>query len=314
MSPWERLVQLLDLEQFELVEFDKVTPMEDGTDCKLIYLMNDCAESFLVFKNVRYTGQYIENYEGKIEYSLDQSEGFLRVNQGESHLLLFFDGLELENHFYNYGQIGHFWVKGYENLRNLEFQIAIISDKYQYLGAESCNERECKIASLREFPPLGFLCYPAVSKKYWTSVEKNWIPSKEAISVFSKLCEEVGDRKMGNLLEIYGARPSAYMAKKIARRLAKNQHSKVVDRLYEWICQASGDYPMRSFGQERDGEIKKKWDQAIAICETYKTQGIMARAYREEPFVYECDDITWKVYVMLLKRGIRNRRIKLLEI
>ena len=53
------------------------------------------------------------------------------------------------NHLYNYGELGHFWVKGYENLRVMEYQIAILRDKYEYLGEKYCTEQERKLAMLR---------------------------------------------------------------------------------------------------------------------------------------------------------------------
>ena len=67
---------------------------------------------------------------------------------------------------YNYGELGHFWVKGYENLRVMEYQIAILRDKYEYLGEKYCTEYEGKLAMLRDFPPLNYLFYPAVPEKY----------------------------------------------------------------------------------------------------------------------------------------------------
>ena len=34
----------------------------------------------------------------------------------------------MENHLYNYGKIGHFWVKGYEYLRNT--LVKVVNDNY----------------------------------------------------------------------------------------------------------------------------------------------------------------------------------------
>lgn len=50
--------------------------------------------------------------------------------------------LDLEVYLYNYGEIGHFWVPGYEYLRQLEYRIAIARDKLEYLGEEFCTEEE----------------------------------------------------------------------------------------------------------------------------------------------------------------------------
>ena len=52
----EKLEQLLEQDQFELIFTEQ--------DIRLVYLMNDAVESFLVFQNVRMTGEYKDEYEG----------------------------------------------------------------------------------------------------------------------------------------------------------------------------------------------------------------------------------------------------------
>lgn len=46
---------------------------------------------------------------------------------------------------------GHFWVKDTEYLRNIEYKIAIVRDKREYLGEEYCNNQELKLAHLSVF-------------------------------------------------------------------------------------------------------------------------------------------------------------------
>ena len=62
----EKLAQLLEQDQFELLIPEKIRT-ESGRisdkasasmDIPLVYLMNDAVESFLVFRNVRMTGEY----------------------------------------------------------------------------------------------------------------------------------------------------------------------------------------------------------------------------------------------------------------
>lgn len=87
--------------------------------------MNDAVESFLVFRDARMTGEYHAEYEGELEASLNkQGEEFvLVVKQGETVLTLFFEKMDLEVHLYEYAYTGHFWVKGYEYLRQLEYSL-----------------------------------------------------------------------------------------------------------------------------------------------------------------------------------------------
>ena len=56
----------------------------------------------------------------------------LGVRQGDSVITLFYQKLELEVNLYNYGEIAHFWVPRYENLRQLEFRIAVLWDNLTF--------------------------------------------------------------------------------------------------------------------------------------------------------------------------------------
>ena len=87
------------------------------------------------------------------------------VRQGDNAVTLLFENLDLEVHLYNYGEIAHFWVPGYEYLRQLEYRIAILRDKCEYLGPEYCTPEERRLAHLAYFPPLNYCCYPAVPEK-----------------------------------------------------------------------------------------------------------------------------------------------------
>ena len=173
----EKLVQLLEQNQFELIFTEQ--------DIRLVYLMNDAVESFLVFQNARMTGKYRDDYDGELEATLEkQGQKFvLIVHQGDTVVTLFFENLIQENHFYEYGTIAHFWVKKYEYLRQLEYRLAILRDKYDYLGEKSCNEKEKQLAQLVDFPPLNYCCYPAVPAKYIVPRENPWEPSEDALMV-----------------------------------------------------------------------------------------------------------------------------------
>ena len=152
-------------------------------EIRLVYLMNDAVESFLVFGNARMTGVYKPDYEGEILADLSRQgrEYILVVHQDDSVVTLFFETLSLEKHLYDYSQIGHFWVKGYEYLRQLEYRLAILRDKYDYIGGDSCNALEEKLSALVEFPPLNYCCYPSVPEKYIVPRENPWIPSEISV-------------------------------------------------------------------------------------------------------------------------------------
>ena len=65
MKNLEKLNQLLEQEQCEFVGIEDGFTGSTADGClRLIYLMNDCVESFLVLKNARMTGNYRKGYEG----------------------------------------------------------------------------------------------------------------------------------------------------------------------------------------------------------------------------------------------------------
>ena len=141
MDTFEMLQELLEQDQFELL-------FTEGEDkIRLVYLMNDAVESFLIFRGAKMTGEYQEDYVGELSASLSQTDDqyVLAVRQGDSVVTIFFEELELDVHLYNYGVIGHFWVKEYEYLRQLEYRLAILRDKYDYLGEAFCTPMERKL-------------------------------------------------------------------------------------------------------------------------------------------------------------------------
>ena len=80
----QNLERLLESGQFELVS-DKP---ENGK-IRLIYIMNDAVESFIVFDNARLTGTYDSKFEGSVTASLtgNEKEYVMVVHQNESCLL-----------------------------------------------------------------------------------------------------------------------------------------------------------------------------------------------------------------------------------
>ena len=61
VEEYEKLQLLLDQGQFELIFPSDDTP----SDIRLVYLMNDAVESFLVFQNARLTGEYVPDLNQK---------------------------------------------------------------------------------------------------------------------------------------------------------------------------------------------------------------------------------------------------------
>ena len=312
MNAYRMLEILIQQNQFELLkgkdEFH--TPQ----DIRLVYLMNDAVESFLLFHNARLTGTYDPAYEGELDALLTQDENeryALIVHQGDSVVTLFFEDLTLENHYYDYSQIGHFWMKGYEYLRQLEYRIAILRDKLDYLGENSCNANERELASLAEFPPLNVCCYPAVPEKYRVIRENPWHLSEDASRVFQSIAVEAGDPKLLHRLKDYEQHPTKRRARQIARLLHRNTHAKTVDLLTRKLQKASSAYPSRTFGKAQQTRHLALELLAKKRQKELEKRGIRSELLREEPFTTAQDSIEFKMHLMIWEKGILNRKARI---
>mgnify|MGYP004593057233 FL=1 len=306
MDTFVMLEELLEQDQFELL------PAKEGdTERRLVYLMNDAVESFLVFRGAALTGHYLEDYEGALTWSMsrDATRYVLVVRQGDNAVTLLFENLDLEVHLYNYGEIAHFWVPGYEYLRQLEYRIAILRDKCEYLGMEYCTPMERRLAHLAYFPPLNYCCYPAVPEKYIVPIPEPWNPSEEALNVMEELARECGNKKLVRRLKFYRKHPWPFLAKRIAAMLHCTECENVIDLLSRRLREAVQDYPRRSFGEATDNVVKRLEQQAEERRQELAAQGIRAEVLREEPFTIAQDNLEFHVYLMIWETRGRERRV-----
>ena len=308
MDTFVMLEELLEQDQFELLP-----SKECDTERRLVYLMNDAVESFLVFRGAALTGHYLEDYEGALTWSIsrDATRYVLVVRQGDNAVTLLFENLDLEVHLYNYGEIAHFWVPGYEYLRQLEYRIAILRDKCEYLGPEYCTPEERRLAHLAYFPPLNYCCYPAVPAKYIVPIPDPWNPSEEALNVMEELARECGNKKLGWRLKFYRRHPWPLLAKRIAAMLHRTECEEVVDLLSRRLREAVQDYPRRSFGKATDNAIKRLEQQAEERRQELARQGIRAEVLREEPFTIAQDNLEFHIYLMIWETRGRDRRVRI---
>ena len=301
----EMLEELLEQDQFELLL----------PEYKLVYMMNDAVESFLVFENARFTGEYLPDYEGTIKAVLEKKEKeyILVVNQGEDSVFtIFFESLKLEIQCYDYGKIGHFWVEGYEYLRQLEYRIAILRDKVDYLGEQKncCTKEERKFALLAEFPPLNYCSYPSVKPEYVVPKSEPWQVNLDAIRLMKELAIQVKDKMLIQMLALYEQYPVKTIAKIIAKMLHRKRHLAVIRLLNKKLQKEAGNYPKRSFGKKSNAEHKKQIEQAYERQKAWKAKGVEAEVLWQEPFVYAQDSVEFEVYVMVWKKGIWNQKVE----
>ena len=325
---YEKLKLLISQGVFELV-----LPETDKGDIRLVYLMNDAVESFLIFRQAKLTGTYEPDFEGELKADLEKrgNQYILIVHQGNSVFTVFFRDLDLETHLFNYGKTGHFWVKEYEYLRQLEYRIAILRDKREYLGKEFCTEEEEKLSYLAEFPPLNFCCYPAVSEKYIVPSYPKWKVSEKALNEMMKLAQEAGDHSLIRWLKVYSYVPGRVIATKIACMLHRTKHTELVNLIDRKLAQAAAVYQDRQFVTEKKEQHSFSTDgkegglQEEETAEQTKIRNIQERAearkrelecsgkkvemLKEEPFLYAKDSVEYKVHLMIWKTEGRNRKV-----
>ena len=312
---FDKLKELLTQDQFELLLDEE--KKEEKQEIRLVYLMNDAVESFLVFHEARLTGEYQKDYEGELASSLSEKEKdeipgsryVLVVHQGETVVTVFFEDLSLEVNCYDYGEVGHFWRKGWEYLRLLEYRLAILRDKRDYLGEKFCSREEIALSELTDFPPLNYCCYPSVSQEYIVPREEPWTPTEEALAVMEELAEKAGDRSFLFWLGLYRRFPFRFLARFLANRLHKTAHAPLVDLLTERLKTVAALYPRRFFP-----EMSKRLARAEKRRQALEKQGIRADIIREEPFTTARDSIEGKVYVMHWKKSGTNRKVVVEEI
>lgn len=303
-----KLNTLISQNRFELI----VPNTAAATDIRLVYLMNDAVESFLVFRDARLTGTYQPDYEGEMSAQLDQNgeQYILVIRQRDTVCTIFFGNLTLESHLFDYSGTGHFWVKGYEFLRQLEYRIAILRDKREYLGEKYCTEDEIKLSYLAEFPPLNYCSYPAVPDKYLVPSYEWWKVSEQALNEMRSLAEEVNDRSLLRWLRIYEYYPKRAVARKIAKLMCAPAHSEVIELIDSKLKMATAEFGQRVFDEEEEKHIKEIKAKAEKRQRELLQSGKRVEMVKEEPFLYVKDEIEYKIHLMIWEGNARNAHVE----
>ena len=183
-------------------------------------------------------------------------------------------------------------MKGYEYLRQLEYRLAILRDKYDYIGGDSCNALEEKLSALVEFPPLNYCCYPAVPEKYIVPREDPWIPSESAVSVMEEIAHEAGDRTFVRWLGIYRRFPFKWVARKLAGMLHCTKTHPGDNVPFRETAGASAGYGDRSFGKEADEQLKVSGGKSPGKTGRTEKTGNRVGSAQGGTF-YHCQRFSW---------------------
>lgn len=247
-----KLAQILEEKVLEIWEG------ENG-DYYAAYLMNDSAESFLVFSNAHMIGEFQWGLEAVTQAALavEKDSYVLAVQQGgKNSFTIRFKELKFETHLYQYHGIAHVWVRGQEHWRQLVYRLGIVKDKYQFLGEETCTGEEKELLPLLEFAPF----------RSWISVPwdegKRFQSSGAGIEAFLNIVNEAGDTKYEKVLRRYMTSMDSHKGLRLENKLHDMlnlpEHIKIYDIIREKINRASAVYKKRSFGTAVDNLISEK--------------------------------------------------------
>ena len=70
-------------------------------------------------------------------------------------------------------------------------------------------------------------------------------------------------------------------------------------------------YVNRRFGSEEEAKYDNVHKKALKAMNIYKEAGYECLLYREEPFMYSKDSITYKEHVLVFKNGLVNRKCEI---
>lgn len=254
------------------------------TDCYIPYMMNDALECYFVLKNCRVTGECMTGVLNSSDASGDSAEfgnfacdrklsvelvddsvsTALVLRQPDGNVsTLWFEDIVKELKCYRYHEIGHFWVSGQEQWRQLVYMIGTIYDKFSYMGESLCNEEELALLPLMEFAPF----------RYWSPIHESldhyYPDTMDGFACFKELCEEAGDSLLLNLAERYEkaacggfwitdfyrklALPK--LVNKLALELGHSGHEALYELIYQKVCDASSKYPARDYGEVLGSKI-----------------------------------------------------------
>lgn len=290
------LAQIFKENVFELME------KKDETQYYVVYMMNDAIESFLVFENAVMIGEYEKENEDIVQGSLDRINNnyILVVRQGDRNsFTIRFSRLRLENNLYQYHNIGHFWVKHDEYLRQINYRLGILQDKYQFLGKKVCNQEELELLPLFEFAPLrNYICVSWEKAEAFRSTE-------QGIEAFLQLAKESNDYSMEKWIVRYQKRQTKCSEWILTKMLKTVSHKRVIDLLFNKIDQASKKYSKRSFGEMEDQLIANCRRKIKEILKHHNSISFL----EEQPFSVG-DEFTYTFHLLHWKENWIFRKVQ----
>lgn len=307
------LAEILKYQAFELCEQKEIGTLsaESGSylasnavDYFIPYMMNDALEYYLILKKTRMTGTYLPDRDVISAQIARHAKGYVLIlRQAENLCTLHFEKIEERAQCYQYHRIGHFWVKGQEQWRQLVYIVGTIYDKYEYFGEQFCNQKELEILNLIRFAPF----------REWSpireSLEEQYPNADEGLEVMRDFAVAAGDKSYLRFLWLYRYFPFRCMTYFLSRQLLSPKRQKLYNLIYQKIEAASEAYPERDYGSVLQAEIEKARRNVSEILTVegyigkypyYRKEEIQIIATEEHPFtILEQEDFKFRIQLML---------------
>ena len=304
-----KLAELFRAQAFEL----HIRTLPAGEEKYYIpYMMNDALECLLILEQCRMTGRYLVDFKGitQAHMAKDGEVYLLVVRQGDDNVFtIWFSSIREEMTCYQYHRIGHFWVKGQEQWRQLVYIIGTIYEKYDYLGEAYCNESEKELLRLVEFPP--FRMWSPIHE----SLEEKYPATYEGVTCMERLAKKAKDTRYLWLVKLYRYFPNRILEKMLAMRLLNPKRQRLYETIWQEVQSASEMYPERDYGARLNEEIRRKRKEIHAKMLEDGFEGMYPEYYKkqmqitvteEHPFtvsMLEFEDFVFRVQFMVSKCG-----------
>lgn len=300
----------------ELIDFDALELQRKSENnmenIYIPYMMNDAVEYYLILKECKITGNMPEHFPAgtSVEAVSDNSRSAVIFKLPDcTRISLWFRECEKNMELYQYHQIGHFWMQGQEQWRQLVYMIGTIFDKYAFLGEQACNMEEQKLLALITFAP--FRCWSPVRE----DLESRYPDTLAGIRCMHTLAAEAGDdwyrRLTGLYVFLFRLRfvPMRPMTKMMARALNHSGRCRLYQLIYEKVCRASELYQERDYGEVWNKKIRKErfrlekklhMQGFIGNYPLFQRENVTILAVEEHPFtVLEAEDISFRIQLMV---------------
>lgn len=293
------LAEVFKYQVFELCE-DKNTG-----DYLIPYMMNDALEYYFVLKEARLVGEYLPDQKIFSAQIVQDSEKYVLILRQDTDNIctIHFKNIEEHAQCYQYHRIGHFWVQGQEQWRQLVYMIGTMYDKYEYFGERFCNEKELELINLIRFAPF----------REWSpireSLEEKYPDSEKGLEVMYQLAVEADDKGYQKLLDLYRKFPNRCMMRLLSRRLMSWKSQNLYDLIFKKVEAASSEYIERDYGALKNQaitemrlETEKRFLDAgyIGTYPIFRKNNIQIVAAEEHPFtIMENEEYVFRIQLMV---------------